>query len=179
MIIISNTIKLQNISIEDQPKLIKLIEVVYPPTYKHIWKNEDCNWYVNKFFNLTNLRDELLEKDAEYYFVIYNSINVGIIRIHYNKPYHVLPEKKATYLHRIYLGEEAQGKGVAKQLFNWVETLAKQKGSELVWLKAMDTQQQALRFYEKQGFTISGTTCLNFELLHKPFRGMKLLHKIL
>ena len=45
---------------------------------------------------------------------------------------------------RIYLGKEAQGKGVAQKLFDWLENKAKDTGDNLVWLKAMDTQKQAL-----------------------------------
>lgn len=172
MIIISNNIQLQKITISDQPKLMELVTRVYTPVYKHLWKGEDCNWYLNRFYSKENLRKELDEINAEYYFVIYKSQDVGILRIHYNKPLKDYPKNSNVYLHRIYLGIEVHGKGVAKALFNWVEQRAKNIGKDSIWLKCMDTQQQALRFYTKQGYEKIGTTSLDFELIKKGFNGM-------
>ena len=179
MINISDLIQLQNIEITHQPELKLLMKRIYPPAYKSFWSNEDCSWYLNKMYDIENFSLEFSEQNSHYYFIIYNSKKVGILRLQHDKPLVDFPDKKATYLHRIYLGEEAQGKGVAKQIMDWTESSAKLKGSELIWLKAMDTQLQALRFYEKHGFSISNTTVLDFELIHKHLRGMNILYKFL
>lgn len=179
MIIISKSIQLISITLEDQPQLMALMECIYPPAYKHLWKNQDCSFYLNHFYSFQNLKDELSEKDSDYYFVTYNSTPIGIYRLQYNQTLGDIPEITATYLHRIYLAQEAHGKGIAKQLLDWTENHIKQKENHLIWLKAMDTQQQALRFYEKQGFSKINTTALDFELLHKNLRGMTILHKII
>ena len=179
MISISDNIKLQEIKIEDQPKSMKLLELIYPPAYKHLWVNEDCSFYLNKFYSIENLELELSDPNAAYYFVIYNSKLVGIFRFIYNKVLKDFPEKQSTYLNRIYLGEEAQGKGVAQQLFNWIENRVKEKGNTLIWLKAMDSQKQALRFYEKQSYNYGTNTQLDFELIHSNLRGMHTMYKLL
>jgi diamine N-acetyltransferase len=177
MILISDTLQLKAIKIVDQPKLMALIQRIYPPAYKHLWKNEDCSFYFNKFFSLENLTKDLQDKNAEYYFVYYHSKLAGIIRFIYNDLYLDYKNETATYLNRIYLGEEAQGKGVASQLLDWIEQKAKQKGNTLIWLKAMDTQRQALRFYEKKEYHYGSNTRLNFELLHPKLRGMHTMFK--
>ncbi len=179
MISISDSLKLQDIKIEDQPKLMELLELIYPPVYKHLWINEDCSFYLNRFYSIENLELELSNPNAAYYFVIYKSKLVGIFRFIYNTPFIDFPEKKSTYLNRIYLDENAQGKGVAKQLFLWAETKAKQKDNTIIWLKAMDSQKQALRFYEKQSYNYGTPTQLDFELIHSNLRGMKVMYKLL
>ena len=55
-------------------------------------------------------------------------------------------------------------KGIAKELLDWLDNLAKEKNYDLIWLKAMDTQEQALRFYKKRGFVIANKTSLNIPL---------------
>ncbi|MEJ2112856.1 MAG: GNAT family N-acetyltransferase [Flavobacteriaceae bacterium] len=179
MIQISDHIQLQNITIQDQEKLIDLVRRVYTPVYKHLWKGEDCEWYLNRFYNKENLEQELNNADSEYYFVIYKSQDVGILRIDYNKPLIGFSKESNVYFHRIYLGYEAQGKGVGKILFNWVEKRAKEKGKNSIWLKAMDTQQQALRFYTKIGYENIGKTSLDFELINKDLSGMVIFWKLL
>jgi GNAT superfamily N-acetyltransferase len=179
MISISENIELVDIKIEDQSQLLELLEQIYPPAYKHLWANEDCSFYLNKFYSPENLKLELSDPNAFYYFVIYNSEDVGIFRFILNKVFDDFPENKATYLNRIYLGKEAQGKGVAQQLFNWAEQKVKENGNSIIWLKAMDTQKQALRFYEKQGYNYGSKTSLDFQLLHEKLRGMHTMYKLL
>lgn len=175
LIDINKNTQLEPVTIDSHSKLIELIQRIYPPAYKHLWKNEDCSFYVNTFYNYKQLQKELLEKDAEYYYVIYNAKTVGICRIQFNKPLNNV--KTATYINRIYLGIEAQGKGVAKSLINWIEIIAKENNSNLLWLKAMDTQEQALKFYTKHHFKIKDKTNLDFNLLHKKLRGMFIMTK--
>jgi GNAT superfamily N-acetyltransferase len=177
MIHISENIQLQNITIKDHTKLVSLLEKIYPPAYKHLWKQEDYSFYINKFFSKENLQKELKDVDANYFFVLYKSEQVGIFRIKYNCEFADQPNASSSYIHRIYLSENAQGKSVAKSLFYWAETQCKQKGNNLIWLKAMDSQKQALRFYEKQGYIFSSKTKLDFNLIHEHLRGMHILYK--
>lgn len=179
MISISDTIQLQDIKIEDQPLLMKLLSRIYPPAYRHLWKNEDCSFYLNNFYSLENLEIELSDQDASYYFVNFNSKLVGIIRFICNKTYDDFPKTQSTYLNRIYLGKEAQGKGVASQLLHWIEEKVKKNSNTLIWLKAMDSQNQALRFYEKQGYNYGIKTNLDFQLIHPHLRGMYTMYKVL
>ncbi|WP_157811554.1 GNAT family N-acetyltransferase [Lacinutrix sp. Bg11-31] len=175
MINISDNVQLELITVDSHSRLVKLIQRIYPPAYKHLWKNEDCSFYINTFYNLEQLQTELLEKATEYYFVIYENEPVGICKIQFNKPLKTI--ETGTYIHRIYLGSEAQGKGIAKTIFNWIEIRAKENNNNLLWLKAMDTQEQAIKFYIKQGFKINGKTSLDFNLLHEPLRGMLIMTK--
>lgn len=179
MIYISDTIQLKPITLKEHSKLMLLMQHVYPPAYKHLWKHENTDWYIEYSFNKDNLQKELKVNGSEYYFILYNLKEVGIIRIVHNKPLNELPKKSATYIHRIYLSQEIQGKGVGKQLFEWSYKQAIINQSDIMWLKAMDTQTQALRFYEKQGFKTINNISLDFDLIHKPLRGMVIMYKTL
>ena len=43
----------------------------------------------------------------------------------------------------------------------------------------MDSQKQALRFYEKQGYKLGKPTYLEFELIHPNLRGMYTMYKLI
>lgn len=179
MISISEIIQLKSITIKDHSKLVSLMKRIYPPAYKYMWKLEDCNFYFERFYNLNHFKNELAEKEAEYYFVYYETELTGILRIHFNKALKSIPEKSGCYVNRIYLSEEAQGKSIGKELMNWVEKKAKAYGNDLIWLEAMDSKEQALCFYKKQGFIKSHEASLDFEPLLIDFRGMVVLYKLL
>lgn len=172
MIEVSNDIHLKPITLSDHQKLTNIMHEIYPPAYKHLWEHENCNWYLNYCYNKENLKLELNEENTGYYFVEYKTKLSGILRVNFNKVLNLIPEKMATYIHRIYLSKETQGKGVAKQLFDWVEQEARNNKNEIIWLEAMDSQEQALKFYKKQDFEIVGKHRLKFNLIHKHLRGM-------
>ncbi|MCC1484826.1 GNAT family N-acetyltransferase [Winogradskyella immobilis] len=179
MISISKDVKLRVITLDDQARLHELMHRIYPPFYRHLWVNEDCNWYMNFCYSMVNLQNELSEPQSEYYFVYYKENLNGILRFKYNSTLEHSFSKNTAYLHRIYLGEESHGKGVAKVLFDWVDKKAKENGQSGIWLEAMDTQIQALKFYEKCNYIIKNTRVLNFERIHEKYRGMIILYKSL
>lgn len=177
MIRVSDNIQLQDITINDQEKLMDLAWKIYPIEYNYLWKNKDCNWYLNKCYGIENFNNELLEDDANYCFVIYNSKIEGLIRFVYNKPLNGISNKQATYLHRIYISQELQGKGVAQKLYNWVEQKSKLNGIDYIWLEAMSTKDRAVHFYKKNGFKIIDEKQLKFELMTEHLRGIYIMSK--
>jgi ribosomal protein S18 acetylase RimI-like enzyme len=177
MIPISEHIHLIKITINDQNKLMDLAWKIYPPEYKYLWENEDCNWYLNRCYGLKNFNEELSENDAHYYFVIYKSEIEGFIRFVFNKPLEQFPGKSATYLHRIYLSQESQGTGVSQKLIHWIEQKSKEKGMDYMWLEAMCSKDRALQFYKKNSFEILTKKRLSFDLILDHLREIYLMYK--
>jgi GNAT superfamily N-acetyltransferase len=175
---INASLKLEAISLDDTLKLSVLMHRIYPPPYKHLWE-DDGYWYVQETFNKTILEKELSEINSAYYFVNYLNETIGVLR--YIHDFHLMekPDLSATKLHRIYVDPKVHGKGIGVLLMDWVTKQAVANGSELLWLEAMDTQQQALRFYKNLGYKIAGDFRLNFELMYEHLRGMHRMYKIL
>ena len=76
---------LQPITLTKHNALLQLMQRIYPPAYQHLWINNDCNWYINSQYNLKQLTTELQNKNANYYFVEYNNITIGILRLVHQK----------------------------------------------------------------------------------------------
>lgn len=156
-----------------------LMNHIYPPAYRHLWEKEDCSWYLNKVYNLNSFKLELEEIGSESYFIFYNSEIIGHLRLVFNTLFEDNPSYSSCYLQRLYLSEETQGIGIGTHILNWIENRAKSKGNKLICLESMDTQTQAISFYQKQGFTKSNHKRLDFKLMHKECRGMYIFFKIL
>ncbi|MBT8375824.1 MAG: GNAT family N-acetyltransferase [Bacteroidia bacterium] len=169
MITLSENTKLIPIGHNDHQKLVDLVKRIYPPAYKHMWQNEDFSWYFDKFFSQENFENELSDKNSEYYFIYYDNKLCGIFKLINKKQ---RGDLFGLYIHRIYLGEEAQGKGVAQMIMLWAETKALNSSQKLIWLDAMDTQQQAIKFYQKLNYKQVGTRRLDFNRLHENYKGM-------
>lgn len=172
---LSEEVSIRKIQFKDYEDLFNLMSRIYPPAYQYLW-TDDCSWYLTHIYSreavLNDINDEGL-----FYFVIINGVKEGILKIQTNTAYPDQPKKKATRLHRIYLSEETQGKGVSKLLMQFVLNIAMKNNSEILWLDCMDSKHQALKYYLKNGFKKGTLNQLDFELLIDESRGIYYMWK--
>jgi len=171
MIQISEHISLREISLEDHIDLYNLMKRIYTPAYHNYW-NDEGEWYVNHLYNVENIQNELEEKDSLYFFVLFENRTIGIFRIVYHVDPHNKVNRDYVKLHRLYLDQSIQNKGIGRQLMNWLMHKVKDEGYSKLWLDAMEQQPQALHFYKKLGFIETGKVSLDFPLLIDEYRGM-------
>ena len=160
----------------DSEILLELMKEVYPAAYSHYWEDSG-DWYVKANYSKENLLKELKEKKSQYYFVIFENEIIGNFRIIWDKKLKGFNDKRTVKLHRLYLHSKTQGNGIGKKLMNWLKEEAIKKQYELIWLDAMNEQEQAFKFYEKLGYTYSSHCFLNFELMYDKVRKMSQLYK--
>ena len=168
---ISDTISLIAITLTDADVLLDLMRKIYTPPYRHLWE-DNGQWYVEKTFCKASLEKEMAELNASYYFVTHYKEIIGVLRFIHDVTFIDFKNLKSTKLHRIYLDPTTHGKGIGKLLMDWTATEAIKNDSQLLWLEAMDTQEQALVFYKKLGYQISSDFRLTFELMQTHLRGM-------
>lgn len=178
MVTINESLQLKEINIEDFELLQSSMATVYPKAYRHLWE-DGGDWYRAYIWNKQRLAEELEEDSAAYYFVIFEGNTVGILRYVEATNCEDVSAGKVMKLHRLYLDDSIQGKGVGKAIMRWTETYAQKTNHDGVWLEVMDTQEQALRFYERCGYRITGDFRLDFKLMHPQLRGMYRMYKAL
>ncbi|MFK8060974.1 MAG: GNAT family N-acetyltransferase [Polaribacter sp.] len=149
---------------------------IYPPAYKHFWDDNGA-WYVNSQYSKENFLKELSVENADYYFISIDTEIVGNMRIIWDEKLADLSEEKQVKLHRLYLHQKTQGKGIGKTLLSWLEEKAKEKSHKIIWLDAMDSQPQAFQFYKKLGYRYYSHTFLDFKNMLDSVRKMSQLYK--
>ena len=111
MVEIYKNIQLNKVKETDAAFLFDLMRERYGSAYSHFWEDEGA-WYVRSQYSQEVILKELLEPQADYYFVIYKDAIVGIFRIVWGEKLKGLLQQKQVKLHRIYLSDEVQGKGI-------------------------------------------------------------------
>lgn len=178
MIKISENIQLSTILDSDSESLFRLMSEIYPVAYSHFWTDHG-DWYVKSQYSKENILKELLEEKADYYFILFNKEIIGNFRIIWDENLEGLSEEKQVKLHRLYLHQKIQGKGIGKKLVSWLEEKAKENNYQIIWLDAMNEQEQAFQFYEKLGYNYHSHTFLPFDLMHDWVRKMSQVYKLL
>jgi ribosomal protein S18 acetylase RimI-like enzyme len=176
MIQITAEVALKALLLGNQEELYALMQRIYVPVYEHLWSDKG-QWYIDQQYSFENLKKELENPHALYYFVIYQSTTIGILRIIENEPLIDFKDRKASKLHRIYLDTDFQGKGIGRILIDWTQNRQRQPSDSILWLEAMDSQQAAIDFYEKLGFQKSSSFRLDFTQMHSDLRGLNRMWK--
>lgn len=128
--------------------------------------------YVETTFGIVHLTVELQIPDTHYYFVHFNKTVIGILRIVDNLLPNGQMSTDSCKLHRIYLHPDMTGLGIGEKIITWTSIRAQNNGCSIIWLEAMDTQSNAVKFYQKMGFQIIERFSLIADHLLSDYSGM-------
>lgn len=162
-------------------ELSALAKAIYVEHYLHLWYPGGANWYMNEqAYPEEKLRAELTDPNNLHY-IAYDEQDapLGYLKLRIRANLSGQEEKKCLEIERIYLHKTATGKGVGRQLMELSETVAKQHHKDIIFLKAMDSSQDAIGFYQRMGYTVCGKLVLPFTQMKEVYRGMVILKKTL
>lgn len=143
----------------------------YSDHYLHLWHDAGV-WYITRSFTSDVLRRELENSNARFYFIRQHGQPVGFMKLNLHQPSPCYETVNALELERIYLIKAVTGQGIGKACVEFVLDQARQLDKQLVWLKSMDSNHDALAFYRKMGFAPCATDRLTFDVMKEEFRGM-------
>jgi GNAT superfamily N-acetyltransferase len=160
-------------------ELSALAKAIYVEHYLHLWYPGGAEWYMEEqAYPEEKLRTELADPNNLHY-IVYDEQGApqGYLKLRINATLSGQKEKNCLEIERIYLHKAATGKGVGRQLMEFSETVARQHHKNLLFLKAMDSSQDAIGFYQCMGYTVCGKLVLPFRQMKEVYRGMVILRK--
>jgi GNAT superfamily N-acetyltransferase len=173
---IDKSISLQRLKLSDQSALFVLMKKIYTPVYAHLWP-DNGEWYLNKIYGKENFEKDIADTQGRYFFVLLEGAKIGILFLQYDKILENFPAKKTLKLNKIYLDPAIHGKSIGKKIMQWINEEARRSKCEIIWLEAMDSQEQAIKFYEKCGFKIISKFQLDIEMMYPKLKGMYIMSR--
>ena len=139
--------KITKATIENIPLIKEIAEKSWRKHYPGILSNEQIEYMLEQMYSETELKNHFENPNYHYYLLSDDENFLGIMGFenHY--------QKDTTKLHRIYLLEEAKGKGVGKFAINFLKNQAKESGDQRIIL-AVNKQNSSYHFYTSQGFKV-------------------------
>lgn len=168
----------KRISVNDVQLLSEVAVQAYKDHYLDLWY-DNGRWYIEKYFSIEKLMKELNEENSQFYIAYLNKSPAGFLKVNVNAPIDSFEEKKALELERIYLTKWATQKGIGTKLLDLTIQIAKANLKNVVWLKAMDSSTEDIKFYTRNGFVIKGSHLLKHPLMKEELRGMYIMAKLL
>ena len=139
--------KITKATIENIPLIKEIAEKSWRKHYPGIISSEQIEYMLEQMYSENELKKHFENPNYHYYLLGDEEKTLGIMGFenHY--------QEKTTKLHRIYLLEEAKGKGVGKFAINFLKNKAKESG-DLRIILAVYKQNSSYHFYTSQGFKI-------------------------
>ncbi len=114
---------------------------------------QDFKTYLDAAFNKKQIVEELLNPDSEFYFVYNDEDMVGYFKINQNEAQAEPFGNDALELSRIYVLKEYQGQQLGKHILERIVEKARQMHKAWLWLGVWQRNVNAVRFYERHGFS--------------------------
>ena len=132
---------------QDIPLIQDVASQSWRKHYPGILSNEQIEYMLEQMYSETELKNHFENPNYHYYLLSDDENFLGIMGFenHY--------QKDTTKLHRIYLLEEAKGKGVGKFAINFLKNQAKESGDQRIILN-VNKQNPSYYFYVSQGFKV-------------------------
>lgn len=123
--------------------------------YGHCSSPENVQQAVKDYYGVEAQRTDLGKDDIINCLCIIENKIAGLAQV---KPPNPDSNQHKSELSRFYVDTPYHGKGIAPELMQKTLEQLKAKSAQSLWLSVWQESQQAIRFYQKQGFVISGDT---------------------
>ena len=144
-------------TLESLNELVEISRKTFVDAFEKQNDPKDFKAYVDSAFSRSQLREELLNPNSEYYFVKSDEDLVGYFKINQEKAQTEFKEADSLELERIYVLKKFQGKQIGSWMIAEVIRMAVSKQKSFLWLGVWEHNKGAIDFYEKHGFKKVGT----------------------
>ena len=118
---------------------------------------DDMKAYVSKQFAPKQIAKELARKDSKFFFGIHSDQIVGYLKFNSGSAQTDRLLDHAMEIERIYVKSSHQNMKIGQQLLDFAISLAAKEGTEQVWLGVWEKNENAIRFYLRNGFVQFGS----------------------
>ena len=136
--------------------LAQLAEKTFRESFEEMNDPEHFEDYIQKAFNLEQVRRELSAKDSEFHLLYQDEHLVGYYKTNVHQAQTDIKETDGMELERIYVLSEFQGNGHGRYMIEHAKKHAQAQNKAYLWLGVWKKNKDAVRFYQDNGFSIFG-----------------------
>jgi ribosomal protein S18 acetylase RimI-like enzyme len=150
----SRSYQIKKVSTDELEELRKLSIETFSDTFTEQNNEIQMKAYLEKAFNTDQLRSELSNPESFFYFVKEEDKILGYLKLNTKTAQTDQVLDSSLEIERIYLTQEAQGKGIGKLLMDFSIAEAKRRNLLCLWLGVWEKNEKAIAFYKSYGFEV-------------------------
>ena len=129
--------------------MCKIADIVWKQTYSPLMTDEQLTYMIDKFQSVHAVNNQMESMGYMYFILEYNGENAGFVGI--SPEYR---EKGDMFLSKLYILEEFRGKGIVKEVFDFIFEETKNKSLSSITLTVNRKNTHAIDVYKHRGFKI-------------------------
>ena len=143
--------------IKAKPEDVEILEDISRRTFyeafNHLNKASNMEAYMNKAFNRDKLFSELQNQNSEFYFAKVDGQIAGYMKLNRNDAQSEFKDPDSIEIERIYVDRQFQNARLGSMMLAKAREMALMHGCRYLWLGVWEHNPNAIRFYEKNGFS--------------------------
>ena len=143
-------------SIEDLLSIVDIAQRTFIETYDKFNTSENLDLYLKSTLSKKTLQSELESAHSNFYLVKSGKEIIGYLKVNEKHAQTEFKEEHALEIERIYVLKGFHFQGIGRMLIEKTIQFAKFKGKKKIWLGVWKENKEAIRFYQKLGFAITG-----------------------
>jgi len=167
--------KLKKTTFQDIPNLSKLCKEAYSHYFGEHWTSNGLDLYLENQFSHLRLKNDLTQTNLAYYFIMTEDTPTGFLKVQFNVANDWFAESSCE-LEKIYILPRYKNQGLGAFAIQHLKQKAQALQQEVLFLHVLDTNQGAIKFYEKLGFQSHGQHRLTVPHFKDELRGMNRLY---
>lgn len=167
-----NSITLRKAKVEDIQILFRVGRQSYSENFAKHWNEGGLEWYLDREYGLERFKSDLNNPDVNYFIAFFQDEAVGFMKVKLNS--NLLNHAAVTEMEieKLYFRKEYQGRGLGKKLMACAFELGREQKIQIIWLGVIDTNERAIKFYQKLGFTFHDKVILDIPYFKGELKGM-------
>ncbi len=163
------TITLRKAYPEDAAIIALLGRLTFRETFGALFvgREDELQTYLNQTFSVSKIASSMVKPQNHYWLALLDELPVGYAKHKYPSANPLVNAPKPAQLQKIYVLSEFIAHRIGHALLDAVIQAAVAAHIRVMWLTVLDSNDRAIRFYERHGWTSAGTA--NFAIGTQDF----------
>src|ERR1700743_1203236 len=143
--------------VKDTDLITTLGVTTFTDAFGPVNTQEDMDKYINEAMSREKLSAELNDPRNLFFLIETQSMGIAYAKMRDTELPEEIKDKKAIEIERLYVLKSFQNKRIGDLLINHCITYAVENCFDIIWLGVWEHNTNAIRFYERLGFTVFGS----------------------
>lgn len=148
--------QIRKLNLSDIENLQTMSIQTFRETFEELNSEEDMQQYIVENLNAEKLKCEIANPDSEFFFAENESEILGYLKLNFKESQTEKLDEHYFEIERIYVLKAFLRQKIGQFLLNKAIEIGREKKLEYVWLGVWEENHRAIRFYEKNGFSVFG-----------------------
>lgn len=142
---------------EDAQHIALLGRVTFTETFSEYFRDQqDLFDYYERTFNVAKIKAGIQNPNNKFWIAFWNDLPIGYAKLKISSSTEFIEAASVSQLQKIYVLKEFLDKKAGKALMDELMSFFNISGQTHIWLSVLNSNERALNFYEKNGFSKVG-----------------------